>query len=64
MIIMFIFYQVASGSDIELTLQEWNIEETEKKLVLLEDQMRKRREQEEKIWKTQEDRYSIILNCY
>ena len=64
MIIMFIFYQVASGSNIELTLQEWNIEETEKKLVLLEDQMRKRREQEEKIWKTQEDRYSIILNCY
>lgn len=64
MIIMFIFYQVASGSDIELTLQEWNIEETEKKLVLLEDQMRKRREQEEKIWKTQEDRYSITLNFY
>ena len=61
---MFIFYQVASGSDIELTLQEWNIEETEKKLVLLEDQMRKRREQEEKIWKTQEDRYSITLNFY
>ncbi|XP_003384105.1 PREDICTED: putative IQ motif and ankyrin repeat domain-containing protein [Amphimedon queenslandica] len=48
--------QVASSQEIQYLLQNWDISETEKLLVICEERQKQRLEMDEKIWQSQKDK--------
>ena len=48
--------KVSSIPEIELILAEWDIEQTEKALAKIEEDKLRRKAQQEKLWKSEEDK--------